>query len=229
MAQQLSFDLPAKTARGREDFYVSPANAMAVAMLSASHWPGGKLVLTGPEGSGKTHLAHVWAGETNAAIISAQALNARLVPELADGPLVVEDLPQIANDRARLETMFHLHNLVLANSHPLLMTGRAAPNFWALGLPDLQSRVQGTQHVALDPPDDELLGAVLSKLFFDRQLNPKPDVISYLVRHMDRRFDEAARMVARLDRVALSEKRDITRALAARLMAEDVASEAMDI
>ncbi|MDP5217887.1 chromosomal replication initiator DnaA [Ruegeria sp. 2205SS24-7] len=221
MAEQLSFELPSKTARGREDFFVSPSNAMAVALLSASTWPGGKLVLSGPEGSGKTHLLHVWAAETGAQIVSATALASQDLLQLSDGPVAVEDLPRIATDTGAQDAMFHLHNLTLANGQPLLMTGRGAPPFWALSLPDLQSRVQGAQHVALEPPDDELLGAVIAKLFFDRQLNPRPDLIRYLVRHMDRRFDAAARMVDRLDHIALTEKREITRALAARLMAED--------
>ncbi|MEX0350489.1 MAG: chromosomal replication initiator DnaA [Paracoccaceae bacterium] len=221
MAEQLSFELPSKTARGREDFFVSPSNAMAVALLSASTWPGGKLVLSGPAGSGKTHLTHVWANETGARIVSATGITSEDILSLSEGPVAVEDIPLIATDAAAQDAMFHLHNLTLANGHPLLMTGRSAPSFWALPLPDLQSRVQGAQHVALEPPDDELLGAVIAKLFFDRQLNPRPDLIRYLVRHMDRRFDAAARMVDRLDHIALTEKREITRALAARLMAED--------
>jgi len=218
MARQLSFDLPAMTALGREDFFVSPANALAVAMISARIWPGGKLVLTGPAGAGKTHLAHVWASETGARIIEATALVDADIPELAAGPVAVEDVPLLAGDDARQALLFHLHNLTLANGHPLLLTGRAAPGFWDLSLPDLQSRVDAAQHVALDPPDDALLGAVLAKLFVDRQLSPGPEVISYLVKHMDRSFEAAARTVAALDRIALDEKRDITRALAVRLL-----------
>lgn len=221
MAQQLSFDLPAKTALGREDFFVSPANALAVAMISASSWPGNKLVLTGPAGSGKTHLAHVWAGETGGHIIKAMDLRHDDVPTLAQGPVAVENVPEIADDPDKQKTLFHLHNLVLAEGHALLMTGRLAPKFWELPLADLQSRVQGAHHVALDPPDDALLCAVLAKLFIDRQLNPKPDVISYLVKHIDRQFDTAAQVVERLDRAALSERRVISRTFAARLLNEN--------
>ncbi|WP_037308151.1 HdaA/DnaA family protein [Ruegeria halocynthiae] len=221
MAQQLSFDLPAKTALGREDFYVSSANALAVAMISATSWPGNKLVLSGPAGAGKTHLAHVWAAETGGHIILASDVRHEDVPELARTPVAVEDVPMIAGDPEQQKTLFHLHNLVLAEGHALLMTGRLAPNFWQLPLPDLQSRIEGAHHVALDPPDDPLLGAVLAKLFVDRQLNPAPEVIAYLVKHMDRRFETAANVVAQLDRLALSEKREITRALAVRVLNSD--------
>lgn len=218
MAQQLSFDLPAKTALGREDFFVSPANALAVAMISATSWPGNKLVLSGPAGAGKTHLAHVWAAETGGRIIQAADLRYDEVPDLVCKPIAVEDVPMIAGNLEQQKTLFHLHNLVLAEGHALLMTGRLAPKFWELPLADLQSRVEGAHHVALDPPDDALLGAVLAKLFVDRQLNPGPEVIAYLVKHMDRRFETAANVVAQLDQLALAEKRDITRALAVRVL-----------
>ncbi|WP_210092648.1 DnaA/Hda family protein [Ruegeria sp. HKCCSP346] len=218
MARQLSFDLFAKTALGREDFFVSPANALAVAMISATSWPGNKLVLTGPAGAGKTHLAHVWAAETGGRIIQAADLRYDDVPDLARRPIAVEDVPMIADDADQQKTLFHLHNLVLAEGNALLMTGRLAPKFWELPLADLQSRVEGAHHVALDPPDDALLGAVLAKLFVDRQLNPGPEVIAYLVKHMDRRFETAADVVAQLDQLALMEKRDITRSLAVRVL-----------
>lgn len=223
MAQQLSFDLPAKTALGRDDFFVARSNAMAVALLDPGFaWPSGKLVLTGPAGSGKTHLAHVWAQASGARIILASDLNSDMVPALSAGPVVVEDVPLIARDTAAQEALFHLHNLVLANGFALMMTGRAAPNLWELSLPDLQSRVQAATHAELQPPDDALLAVVLAKLFNDRQITPKPDVIPYLVAHMDRSFAAAARIVDQLDRLSLAEKRTLSRPLAVRLMSENI-------
>ena len=222
MAQQLSFDLPAKTALGRDDFFVAPSNAMAVALLDPGFaWPSGKLVLTGPTGSGKTHLAHVWASASGARIVQASDLCETKVPVLASGPVVVEDVPLIAQNTLAQEALFHLHNLVLANGFNLMMTGRAAPNLWGLSLPDLQSRVQAATHAELQPPDDALLAVVLAKLFNDRQITPKPDVIPYLVAHMDRSFAAAARIVEQLDRLSLAEKRTLSRPLAVRLMSED--------
>ncbi len=221
MPQQLSFELPTKIALDRDDYFVSLANALAVAMIDApQNWPGGKLVLSGPEGAGKTHLVHVWATQTGARIINARDLRETDVPELAQGSVAVEDVPEIASDADAQTTLFHLHNLVLAEGHFLLLTGRAAPHLWNLPLPDLQSRIDAAQHVALDHPDDSLLAAVLAKLFDDRQIVPRPDVIPFLVRHMDRSLNAAARMVARLDRVSLEERHSLSRKLAARLLAE---------
>ena len=222
MAQQLSFDLPAKTALGRDDFFVAPSNAMAVALLDpAFHWPSGKLVLTGPAGSGKTHLAHVWASQSGARILSASDLDEDQVPKLAQGPVVVEDVPAVAGNIAAQNALFHLHNLVLANGHALMLTGRAAPNLWQLTLPDLQSRVQAATHAELQAPDDALLAVVLAKLFNDRQVTPKADVIPYLVAHMDRSFAAAAMIVDQLDNLSLSEGRTLSRPLAVRLMSQE--------
>ncbi len=220
MAQQLGFDLPVRTARAREDFFVSPANAMAVAMIESwQTWPSRKLLLIGPPGAGKTHLAHVWAQAADARIVPASGLAQADIPALAQGPIAVEDADRIAGDRAAEEALFHLHNLGLAEGHSLLLTATRAPQHWGLSLPDLQSRMQGTQSATLQPPDDRLLGAVLLKLFADRQVAPSPEALNHLLRHMTRDFDTARAVVAEIDRTALAEKRRITARLAREVLA----------
>lgn len=217
MAQQLSFDLPVRPALGREDFLVAPSNAMAVVLLESwRDWPGGKLVISGPKGAGKTHLAHVWATAADARIIAATDLTEDSVPQLAEGNVAIEDVPQIAKDTAAQTALFHLHNLTLANGHRLLLTGTGTPAHWALSLPDLQSRIQGTQHATLDLPDDDLLAALLAKLFSDRQIVPKPDVIPFLVPRIDRSYEAAAQTVAGLDRAALDQKSNLSRVFVQR-------------
>ena len=107
MHRQLSFDLPVRAALGREDFFVAPANAMAVALIEGwRDWPGRKLVLEGPKGAGKTHLAHVWAQAAGARIVKARALAGADIPDLASGPVAVEDVPLIAGDTAAENALF---------------------------------------------------------------------------------------------------------------------------
>lgn len=219
MTVQLSFDLPVRPALGREAFFVSPANAMAVVMIENwDQWAGRKLALVGPAGSGKTHLAHVWAAASGARILSASDLPNADIPTLAQTPVAVEDVPAIAGDRAAEEALFHLHNLVLAEGRHLLVTADKPVLTWGLTLPDLLSRMQGTQSVTLDQPDDQLLTAVVAKMFADRQLMPSPETIAYMVSHMDRSFDAAGALVARIDRAALEQKRPVTRSLAIAVM-----------
>ncbi|WP_102225086.1 P-loop NTPase family protein [Acidimangrovimonas sediminis] len=221
MIRQLTFDLPVREALGREDFFVSRANAVALAALDTwPHWPQGKMALTGPAGAGKTHLAHVWAREAEARIIRAQELAATDLPGLGLR-VVVEDADAMAGNRPAEEALFHLHNLVLASGGRLLVTAQSAPNRWPLTLPDLASRLQAAAVARLDPPDDALLAAVVMKLFADRQMAVAPPVISYLAARIDRSFAAARDAVARIDRLALTAGRTVTRPLVAEAMGWD--------
>lgn len=220
MAEQLTFDLPHRTARGREDFFVSPANAVAVATIEGwAQWPQGKLLLVGPEGAGKTHLAHVWAERTDARIVAARDLARADIAALAGlRALAVEDADRIAGVRASEEALFHLHNLLLAEGGVLLLTARRAPRSWPFVLPDLKSRAEGTATATIAPPDDALLGALLLKQFADRQLAVAPALVPYLVGRMERSSAAARDMVAALDARALATGRRINRALAAEVL-----------
>ncbi|MFD0980183.1 chromosomal replication initiator DnaA [Tropicimonas aquimaris] len=216
MSRQLTFDLPVRMASGREDFFVTEANAMAVAEIDRwQHWPAGKLALIGDEGAGKTHLVHVWAEASGARILSAQDLLQR---DPAPGHLAIEDVPAIAGDRDAETALFHWHNLVLAEGGRLLLTGTTPPALWQIALPDLASRMQGTPSVRLEEPDDMLLQAVLLKLFADRQITPQPSLLPWLLRRMDRSFAAAGRVVAALDAEALRTGRAVGPKLAADVL-----------
>lgn len=216
MPRQLALDLPVRPALARSDFMVSPANAEALAMIDApALWPSGKLLLIGPEGAGKSHLAQVFADDHQAAVLPA----AGLAPPFDDAAaVVVEDADTIAGDPTAEEALFHLHNNILQRGGLLLLTARVAPGFWGLRLPDLASRMQATATATLQPPDDTLLGAVLVKHFADRQLRVPPVLIPWLVSRMERSFATARNLAAALDARALAEARPITRAMAADLL-----------
>ena len=210
MPEQLTFDLPAKTAFGRDDFFVSPANAPAVEAIEGwQGWPQQKLLLCGPEGAGKSHLAHIWAGIAHGRVVMARDVTNDQTDTLAHGPLCVENVHSITGDAAAERTLFHLHNLLQQRGVPLLMTGRGLVSEWGIALPDLASRLLAGNTVRLQAPDDGLLSALLVKLFADRQLRVEPGLISYLLPRMDRSFAFARKLVAELDRQALQQKRSI--------------------
>lgn len=182
------------------------------------NWAGNKLAIIGPEGSGKTHLAHVWAAQSGARIVDAASLTKDAVPDLVQTPIAVENVPAIAEDAAAQDALFHLHNLTLAEGNSLLVTGISEPKHWGLTLPDLKSRLEGTTTAVLKEPDDALLSILLAKLFVDRQLTPNTETIAYMVKHMDRSFAEARRLVRDIDQASLAKKRKVSRALAAEVM-----------
>lgn len=227
MSRQLTFDLPVRTARERGDFFVAPSNTVALAAVERwQDWPGRKMVLTGPEGSGKSHLAQVWCDLSGAISLSPGTLAETDMGALAGRSVAVEDADRVAGDAAAEAALFHLHNLVLAEGGSLLLTSRAAPSRWGLDLPDLASRIEGTPAVALDAPDEALISAVLVKLFDDRQIAVAPNLITYLAPRLPRSLAAAQGFVRRLDALALAEKRDVTRALAARLLDKETGDSA---
>jgi chromosomal replication initiation ATPase DnaA len=229
MIRQLAFDLPGAPLRHRRaDFFPSPANQPALTAIDAwQGWPGGKMLLFGPKGAGKTHLACIWAEMAGATLITASALPNADLRTLARTPIAVEDADHIAGDPAAEAALFHLHNLALPHNH-LLITAATPPRDWGLALPDLQSRLQAAAVTHLSPPDDGLLSAVLIKLFADRQINVTPPLISYLVNRMDRSLSCAQDMVARLDATALALGRPVTRALAADLFPQGPDADSLD-
>ncbi|MGI3170459.1 HdaA/DnaA family protein [Pseudooceanicola sp. C21-150M6] len=218
MQPPLPMDHPRRPGLSRSDFVTAPGNALALALIDGwRDWPSGKMLLTGPSGSGKSHLAQIWAEQSGARILAAAGLSGQDIPALAAGPVAVEDL-HLLRHRADEEALFHLHNLVLAAGQPLLITGTGVVEGWPLTLPDLKSRVQGAASARLEPPDDVLLGLVLVKLFAERQLQVAPTVVTYLLKRMDRSFDGAARVVAALDAASLAERRGINVPLAREIM-----------
>ncbi|MBF9034718.1 chromosomal replication initiator DnaA [Rhodobacterales bacterium HKCCE2091] len=215
MSRQLAFDLPHRAAMGREDFFVSPANAAAVAGIEAwRDWPLPKMVLAGPPGAGKTHLAHVWAGLTDATVIAAADLPGRTEALLSVPALAVENAERIAGDAAAEEALFHLHNALEQRGAPLLLTAWDAPERWHLGLPDLASRMAQAGLLRMSPPDEPLLSAVMLKLAHDRGLAVTPATVTYALGRIDRSFAAAGAFIAALDARALELGRKPTRDLA---------------
>jgi chromosomal replication initiation ATPase DnaA len=216
---QLPLSLPHAPSYSREDFVPGPSNSVALRLIESwPGWPSPVVLLTGPAGSGKTHLAQIWAANANAEVLRADALAIeQIVPRIEAGrSFVVEDVAPHAVPAAAL---FHLINAVRELGGSLLLTSRDRAEGWQVDLPDLRSRLRLAAPVVLQPPDDELLRQVLVKLFADRQLLVDKPVIDYLVSRMERSLSAAAALVEALDRAALAAGRRITRPMAAEVLA----------
>jgi chromosomal replication initiation ATPase DnaA len=222
--EQLVLDLARRPALGRADFFVSDGNALALAQVERwPDWPGGKLALIGPRGSGKTHLVHVWAARSGAAILRAGGLDGLDPGNLPPGGAVAVEDADAGLSEAAEAVLFHLHNRLAAGGGSLLVTGVEPPARWELRLPDLASRLRAAPVAVLEAPDDALLAAVLVKLFDDRQLAVPPEVVDFLLPRMERSFAAAERLVRRIDRLGLARRRAVTPRLAAEaLRAEDL-------
>jgi chromosomal replication initiation ATPase DnaA len=219
---QLPLELDHPIQLGDRDFVAADGNRAALGWIERwPGWPGPALAIHGPPGSGKTHLAHIWAGRSGAALIPASAL-ARLDPErAAQRPAAIDGLGEAPLPPGEERSLLHLHNLLAERGGHLLLLGRQPPARWPVALPDLRSRLAAAPSVAVAEPDDELLEAVLAKLFADRQVAVGPELPHYLVARIERSFAAAQAVVARLDRAALAAGRPISLRLAYELLADD--------
>lgn len=219
-ARQLAFDLPHAESFRRDDFLPDPANEAALALIDAwPAWPARIAAVVGPAGSGKSHLAAIWAERAGARIVDAASLTREDVPmALVTGAVVVEDLSPGRIDEAAL---FHLLNLAREEGAYVLITARSRLDLEGCSLPDLASRLRAVPVISLPAPGEALVAAVLVKLFSDRQLLVDEETVAYLINRIERSLAAAREVAARLDRASLSRGRRITRAFAAEVLREE--------
>jgi len=213
-SRQLPLDLPISPRYGAEDFLVSDCNETAYLYLERwPDWPARAAVLTGPPGSGKTHLAAIFAARAGGVCLAAVDVGVDRVPSLAERPaVVVEDVDRPGRNEAAL---FHLFNLAREGRTSVLFTGTGPLPGWGITTPDLLSRLRLAPALTIEPPDDALLGALLVKMFVDRQLVVDTHVLAYVLPRIERTFAAARAVVEALDREGLARGRRITRAVAA--------------
>jgi chromosomal replication initiation ATPase DnaA len=213
--RQLALALEHAESYARDDFLPGSCNAAALELIDSwPDWPAGAIALVGPEGSGKTHLATIWAAASGARVISGHTLaEPMLHAALATGALVIEDAAAITDERA----LFHLINMAREEGAYLLLTARIAPSAWLFTIPDVRSRLRAMPVVTLQAPDDTMLRAVMVKLAADRQLGFDDSVVRYLSTRIERSFAAARAAVIALDNEALRQGRPPSRALAAEM------------
>jgi chromosomal replication initiation ATPase DnaA len=216
--RQLALALDHAESFAREDFLSGPSNEAALALIDSwPDWPTRAVALIGPEGSGKSHLATIWATAAGARVVSARSVGDFDIPAmLATGALVIEDAGATTDERA----LFHLINLAREEAAFLLFTARTAPSVWPISTPDVISRLRAIPAALLQGPDDAMLRGVMLKLAADRQLDLHESVVSYLSTHIERSFAAARAAVIALDKEALQQGRPPSRALAAEMFGD---------
>jgi chromosomal replication initiation ATPase DnaA len=214
--RQLVLALDHDESFAREDFLAGPSNAAALSLIDRwPDWPDRVMALIGPEGSGKSHLASIWAQSAGARVLAAKLLaEIDLHAAFATGTLVVENLEFAGLDERAL---FHLINFAREQSAFVLITSRSPLPTFPVTLRDLGSRLRAVPSVALAAPGDALLRALIVKLAADRQLSVDEALVNYLANRIERSFVAARAAVSRLDEEAMRQHRPVTRALAAEL------------
>ncbi len=219
-SEQLPLEFEHRPSLGGEDFLIAPCNSEAVTWLDKwPDWPAPALVIYGPPGCGKTHLAHVFMASSGAVPLTPALVEDAGLPRLLSSVnnCVFED----ADSELDEESLFHLYNALSSAGGHILLTATRPPGLWNIELADLESRLKAAPAIEIGLPDDNLIRAVLAKLFSDRQLRVEEGVVDYLAVRMERSLDAARRTVATIDQKALVAKRNITLPLVRRVLEEN--------
>ena len=214
---QIAFKFSPHPYLGRDDFMVSKCNFEAFHIIDCwPDWPFFAICLYRPTGCGKTHLGQIFSDKISVAtnypykIPSIKAQNIQL-----DTPhnlfkkhkcLIVENLSSDINQ----EAIFHLYNLYRNEGGNILFTSEQAPARMDITLPDLRSRLNIIPSIEIHEPDDDMLSALIIKLFTDRQLIISPEILEYMIKNMHRSFYFCNKLVEEIDNISLSRKRAIT-------------------
>lgn len=224
-ARQLAFEFSPQPRYGDDDFLLAPSNAAANALIQAwPAWPDPVLALVGAPGAGKSHLAAIWARRVHAVLVPPDAVSAEAdLGDFYGRHILLEDAASVSDEKG----LFHLFNLVQESRATMLMTARTDPESWGVRLADLRSRLRRAPIARIEPPTDDLVRAVLVKLFDDRQIAVEANVIDYIALRIDRSLDAAREIVAALDAEGLARGRAIGRSLAADVIAKLASDEEM--
>ena len=217
----MALNLTYRPSLGRDDFMVANCNLQAVTAVDLwPNWPYFAICIYGPSGCGKTHLANVFAQNVatithhpyRIPFVKAEMLQRDMAQDLFnESPyIVVEDLQTLKNQ----EALFHLYNAYRDMGGNILFTSDAAPARLNFTLPDLRSRMNIVPIYEIAAPDDNMLMALLLKLFNDRQITPAPELLNYLIKNMQRSFSYARKLVEEIDNISLARKRAISIATA---------------
>lgn len=225
--RQLPLDLPVEPRFELQDFLLSPSNEDAYAALDRwPDWSDPVAILVGSRGSGKSHLAAIWASKSHAWTIPRRDLTAMRVPELvSNGALVIEDCDRSQGNEP---AFFHLLNAARERSCSILLTASSEPGHWRIETPDLLSRLRLAPNILLQDPDDALLGAILVKMFVDRQLMVDTTVVDLIKTRAERSISSVRDIVARIDREGLARGIRISRGLVQEILRQDEALAGLD-
>lgn len=217
-ASQLTFDMALPPSFAAEDYVAGEANSEARAVMAGLAWPTPVAVLIGEAGSGKTHLAQMFARASG----PVHWFDGALPNDLADrNAVVIDGLEQWlgTGQGPREDDLFHMLEAARAVRRPVLVTCRQPPENLGLKRPDTLSRLRAGARATIAQPDDALFLAIAVKQFTDRQLMVDPSVADYLLQRMERSYANLSKLIALIDERSLAAGRSVTKPLAREVLA----------
>ena len=215
-----------------EDFVVGP-NAIALgAVQHLLDEPGGVLYLSGPAGSGKSHLLNALCHKARSSGLAAFYIALKRLPDEAAAGLeglqsldlvCVDDLDHVAGNAAWEKALFRCFNDVRDAGGRLLVSSSQSLSTLPIRLPDLASRLSWGVRQKLLPPDDAGKLEVLQQRARTLRIEVPLDVQNYLLRYGRRDMASLLTALERLKDAAFADKRKITVPLAREVLGEHAA------
>ncbi len=210
---QIPLDLAFKPSYQKQDFIVNHQNMAVMKMLNSwPAWPSPWLLIEGGKGSGKTHLAHIFAQKLEAVYLKNLSADIENILTKIEGKSVVIDY-SINEDRETQNKFFHVINHIKEQQQYGVLFIEPMENQDFIVLADLLSRISQMPRFKLLPPDDDLLKALIVKLFSDRQLKITEAQVNWMIPRVRRSFEFVEEFVGRVDKASLAHKKSITQSM----------------
>ena len=203
LMSQLIFKFPIKTKYYEQDFYVSKNNLLAYKLIEDwPNWSSKWLNVFGVSGSGKTHLSKILEKKIkNVSFIDAKDVNDITLANLENiNCLIIDNFENNVEQKlfySLLNQSKQLDNYILINSrHSLKQLN--------LNLKDLKSRLNSFLYIGIDLPTDDLLRVIISKSFSDKQIIFDPKLSDFIVKNIERSYDNLFKFLKDVDELSLS-------------------------
>ena len=201
----LEFDL--KNNFNNHDYYVSNSNYFAYNLIDKwPKWEKKILNISGEKFSGKTHLANIFKSKSGALLLSENEINQELFKKIKLYECIIIDGFTNSVDEKLIYSIF---NLIDQDSKYLLISSDIPLSEFNFKLPDLASRSKNLLVANINPPDDDLIFAIILKNFSDRQIKLEKKIIEFIINRIDRSYRKISEFIYKIDELSLKKKKPI--------------------
>ena len=204
---QLLLDFDIKTNFNDHDYYVSVSNYFAFNLIDKwPKWEKKILNISGEKFSGKTHLANIFKSKASALFLNENQINNEIFKKIKLYESIIIDGFSNTFDE---KLTYSILNLVDQDSKYLLINSETPLAEINFKLPDLASRSKNVLHAKIDPPDDDLIFAIILKNFSDRQIKLEKKIIEFIINRIDRSYGKISEFIYKIDELSLKKKKPI--------------------